>query len=86
MINKSKSSGKLSKLKSGEIWYLVQIGGGGRQKIKKVPSFSWEKFKIRVGSGGCVGWSSEIKKVPSSREYQRLKNNDSFSSYEDPKT
>ena len=21
--------------------------GGGRQKIKKVPSFSWEKFKIR---------------------------------------
>ena len=54
------------------IWHL---GGWGRQKIKKVPRFSWEKFKIR-----------EIKKVSSSRGYQRLKNNDSFSSYEDPKT
>ena len=36
-----------------------------------------------LGLGG--GWSSEIKKVPSSRGYQRLKN-DSFSSYVDPKT
>ena len=24
---------------------------GGRQKIKKVPSFSWEKFKIRRVGG-----------------------------------
>ena len=32
-------------------------GGGGRQKIKKVPTFSWETFKI--------------KKVPTSRGYQR---------------
>ena len=28
---------------------------GGSQKIKKVPSFSWEKFKIR-------GWSLKKKK------------------------
>ena len=39
--------GKLSKVKIGEIWETVQIGGGGHQKIKKVPTFSWEKFKIR---------------------------------------
>ena len=43
------SLGKLSNPKSGETWELVQIRGGGRQKIKKVPSFSWEKFKIRGG-------------------------------------
>ena len=33
--------------KSGEIWETVQIEVGGRKKIKKVPSFRWEKFKIR---------------------------------------
>ena len=27
-------------------------GRGGRQKIKKVPSFSWGKFKIRGGVFG----------------------------------
>ena len=32
---------------------------GCRKKIKKVPSFSWEKFKIRREGG-----SSEIKKIP----------------------
>ena len=40
-VQKVKRIGKLSKVKSGEIWETVQIGGG-RQKIKKVPSFSWE--------------------------------------------
>ena len=34
--------GKLSIRKINETWELVQIGRGGRQKIKKVPSFSWE--------------------------------------------
>ena len=33
------------------IWHL---GGGGRSKIKKVPSFSWEKFKMG-GGGGVFG-------------------------------
>ena len=37
-------------------------------KLAGHPSFIWEKFKI-MGS-------SEIKNVPSSREYQRLKNSD----------
>ena len=40
--------GKLSKLKSGETLDWVQLGGD-RQKIKKIPSFSWEKLKIRGG-------------------------------------
>ena len=41
-----------------------------------------------VGNSSTLGGGgpSEIKKVPSSRGYQRLKNNDSFSSYEEPKT
>ena len=43
--------GKLSKLKNGEIFETVQKGGG-RQKIQKIPSFSWEKFKIRGGVFG----------------------------------
>ena len=41
--------------------------------------FFWEL--VQKGGG-----SSEIKKVPSSSRYLRLKNNDSFSSYEDQKT
>ena len=35
--NNSAQLGKLSILKNGEIWEMVQIGGRGRQKIKKVP-------------------------------------------------
>ena len=46
-----------------------------------------KKSQVSVGNSSILGGgSSEIKKVPSSRGYQRLKNNDSFSSYEDPKT
>ena len=37
-------------------------GGRGRQKIKKVPSFSWEKFKIR----GWGLWKSKKSQVPES--------------------
>ena len=36
--------------------------GGGRPKIKKVPSFRWKNFKIKGGS-------SEIKKSP---KFQRV--------------
>ena len=64
--------GKLSNRK------LVQIGGGVNKS---------KKSQVSVGKSSKLGGgSSEIKKVPSSRGYQRLKNNDSFSSYEDPKT
>ena len=46
-----------------------------------------KKSQVSVGNSSKLGGgSSEIKKVPSSIGYQRLKNNDSFSSYEDPKT
>ena len=63
--------GKLSNRKSNETWELVQI----------------KKSQVSVGnSSKLLGESSEIKKVPSSSGYQRLKNNDWFSSYEDPKT
>ena len=51
------SLGKLSKLKSGETWEMVQMGGGGSSKNQKSPKF-------------------QLGKV----------HDDSFSSYEDPKT
>ena len=55
-------------------------GGGGVVKKSK-------KSQVSVGNSSKLGGgSSEIKKVPSSRGYQRLKKNDSFPSYEDPKT
>ena len=58
---------------------IRHLGGGVVKKSKK--------SQVSVGKSSKLGGgSSEIKKVPSSREYQRLKNNDSFSSYEDPKT
>ena len=52
--------GKLSKVKSEKFWETVQIGG--RQKIKKVPNFSWEKFKNR-GRGEDF-WKSKKFQVP----------------------
>ena len=56
--------------------------GGGRGVVKKS-----KKSQVSVGNSSKLGGvSSEIKKVPSSRGYQRLKNNDSFSSYEEPQT
>ena len=71
--------GKLSNRKSNETRELVQIVGGVVEKSKQ--------SQVSVGKSSKLGGgSSEIKKVPSSREYQRLKNNDSISSYEDPKT
>ena len=54
-------------------------GGGVVEKSKK--------SQVSVGNSSKLGGgSSEIKKVPSSRGYQRLKNTHSFSSYGDPKT
>ena len=43
---------------------IVPNKGGVRQKIKKVPSFSWEKFKIR--GGGVFGnqKSPKFQRVP----------------------
>ena len=73
--NIQKWLGKLSEIKSREIWESVQIWGEGRQKVT---SFSWEKFKIREGG------SSEIRKVPEGTKDHE--NNGSFSSYEDLKT
>ena len=76
-----------AKLRSGETLDQIQIGGGCRQKIQIKSQVSVGKnSKLGKGGWGWVWASSEIKKVPSSRGYQRLKNNDSFSSYEDPKT
>ena len=48
------------------MWEMV----GVRQKIKKVPSFIWEKFKLG---------RKKVPKVQSSRVYLRLKTNDSQS-------
>ena len=59
--------------KRGNLENSLNRGGGVVKKSKK--------------SQDSVGKSSKfINKVPSSRGYQRLKYNDSFSSYEDPKT
>ena len=58
---------------------IRHLGGGVVEKSKK--------SQVSVGNSSKLGGgSSEIKKVPSSRGYQRLKKNDSFPSYEDPKT
>ena len=43
------------------------------------------KSQVSVGKSSKLG-SSEIPKVPSTKRHQRLENNDSFSSYQDPKT
>ena len=48
--------------KQGNLGNCRNRGGVGSLKIKKVASFSWEKFKIRGGS-------SEIKKDP---KFQRV--------------
>ena len=50
------------------------------------PSNNQKRSQVSVGKSSKLGGSSEIKKVPSSGGYQRLNNNDSFSSYEEPKT
>ena len=55
--------GKPSKLKNEEIWETVQIGGGGRQKVKKVPTFRWEKFKIREGVFGNQKGEIDLKQL-----------------------
>ena len=58
---------------------LGNLAFRGSSKNQKSPKF--QLGKVQNQGGG----SSEIKKVPSSREHQRLKNNNLFSSYDDPK-
>ena len=45
--------------KQGNLVLCPNMGGGGRQKIKKIPSFSWEKFKIR-GGGLRISKKSQV--------------------------
>ena len=60
--------GEPSKLKSAETWEKFPTGvGGGHRKLKKFPSFSWEKFKKR---GGAITFQKgpKLPKVP---EFER---------------
>ena len=52
--------------------------------VRSCSTIKSKKSKVSVGKSSKLGW--KLKKVQSSRGYQRLKDNDSFSFYKDPKT
>ena len=66
------------------LWKLYRINSG--ETLDLVVKRSKKSQVSVVKSSKLEGGLPKSKKVPSSRGYQRPKNNYSFSSYEDPKT